>query len=161
MNTNPFELCLTVVPAGADPVCVTGAKSVCITPPAPCPKLVVPLSFGEGFKVVGDNVMTTLNSVQKVTLGPVTAADLKGNPAPIENLVFSTNEPAILSLVDNGDGTATVSSVGPVGTAQVRVDADAHIGEGEKALTATLDFEVIAAEGATLTVPVGAVEEQP
>lgn len=139
-------------------IATEGPRRVCITPLPPRPTLTVPISFADGFKVVGENLMTTLTDIQKVTIGPVAASDAKGNPAPIESLKFSSSDEAILSVTDNGDGTASVTAVGPLGMAQVRVDADARIGDGEVPLSALLDFEVIASEAVALNVPVGTPE---
>lgn len=99
--------------------------------------------------------MVTLTDVQKVTVGPVTAVDAKGNPAPIETVTYTASDAAILTVQDNPDGSATVLAAGSLGTAQLRVDADAQIGDGVVPLTATVDFEVIASIATALAVPVG------
>jgi hypothetical protein len=56
----------------------------------------------------------------------------------------ASSDPAILEVTDNGDGTAKVKAVGPVGTAQVQVSADADLGEGVKTVTGVADVEVVA-----------------
>lgn len=138
-------------------ISITGSK-VCIWPLPPRPRLLIPLSFPGGFKVRGDIEMTTLTDIQKVKIGPVTAVDAKGNPAPIEGVTFTSSDVAIVAVVDNGDGTATATAVGPLGTAQVRVDADAQIGDGVVPLTGLVDLEVVASEAVALSVAVGTPE---
>jgi hypothetical protein len=111
------------------------------------------LTFPDGLRVEGEVSMVTLTDVQKVKIGPVTAIDGAGNPAPLPGpptFTLGGGDPAVLALTDNGDGSASVAAAGPLGTGQVRVDA--------AGLTATVDFEVIASAAAQLVVAVGTPE---
>jgi hypothetical protein len=51
--------------------------------------------------------------------------DEVGNPVPTpedSTAVFSVDDPTLINLTDNGDGTATAAAVGPLGTATVHVE---------------------------------------
>jgi hypothetical protein len=104
----------------------------------------------------------TLTAVQRVSV-EVSAVDAKGNPAEVEEVIFSSSDEAILIVEqDSTDMTkAWATAVGPTGTAQVKVTADADIGEGTKNLTGLLDVEVVAAEAASLGLTAGTPEEAP
>lgn len=104
---------------------------------------------------------TQITSTQKVNVS-VTATDVHGNPAPIENVGWDVSDKSILELragSNVGENQAEVFAVGPVGTAQVQVKADVQIGEGQKEKTGTLDIEVVASEAAIIQVTAGTPEE--
>ena len=100
-----------------------------------------------------------LTDEQKVTLSiqPKTAA---GNPAPVDGIpIWSSSDETILAVVSAPDGlSATATTVGPVGSAQVNVSADADLGAGVRTLTAILDVQVIAAEAVSLAINAGTPE---
>ena len=103
----------------------------------------------------------TLSSVQQAALS-ISAVDAKGNPAPVENVVYQGSDPAIAVVItDPNDATKAVVAARAVGTAQVTVKADADIGEGEKELMGLLDVEVVAAEAVALSITAGTPEDQP
>lgn len=71
--------------------------------------------------------------------------DTKGNPAQVEgNPVWATDRPDLLNVTDNGDGTATITAVGPLGTGQVTCTGDADLGSGTQPVVLIGDVEVIA-----------------
>jgi len=81
----------------------------------------------------------------KTASAKATFQDAKGNPAKVEgNPVWATDKPDILTVVDNGDGSATISSTGPLGTAQVTCTGDADLGAGVTPVILLGDVEVIA-----------------
>lgn len=99
-----------------------------------------------------------LTDVQKVSLSitPVTAA---GNAAPVESVTWASSNEAVLTVVAAEDGlSAVATAVGPLGTAQVTVVADALIGEGTVELTGVLDVEVVASQAVSLVVAAGTPE---
>ncbi len=52
--------------------------------------------------------------------------DEVGNPVATPDgatAMFSVDDPTLINLTDNGDGTANAAAVGPLGTATVHVDA--------------------------------------
>ena len=123
-------------------------------------KLNLVLHFEGGFSVKGDDLMLTLTSTQKAALS-VTAVDAKGNPAPVENVVFIGSDPAVAVVQTNASDPTKATVFGrTVGTMQVRVTADADIGEGEKELAGLLDVEIVAAEAVALGITAGTPEEQ-
>ena len=103
----------------------------------------------------------TLTSVQQSKLS-ISAVDAKGNPAPVENVVYETSDLQIIVVgVNPNDETKAVVAARTVGTAQVTVTADADIGEGVKELMGLLDVEVVAAEAVALAIEAGVPEDQP
>lgn len=100
-----------------------------------------------------------LTDEQKVGLAiqPLTAA---GNPAQVDGAPsWSVTDPGVLELEVESDGmSATVTTVGPLGTCQVQCVADADLGEGVTQITALLDVEVKAAGAATLSLTAGIPE---
>lgn len=100
-----------------------------------------------------------LTDEQKVTLSiqPLTQA---GNPAKVDGKpVWSVSNPELISISESEDGLSVVAStVGPLGSAQVSVSADADLGEGVRELFSILDVEVIAAEAVSLGIVAGTPE---
>lgn len=99
-----------------------------------------------------------------LAIGPTT--DKKGNPAPIDDTVppewFSSNTDIVTVTPDPNDGKkATISAVGPLGTAQVNVRVDVDTSEGTKPGIGVLDVEVVAGEAALITIEPGTPVEQP
>lgn len=99
------------------------------------------------------NQALTLTDSQKVKLGPVTAVDRRGNPAPLAGPVtFKSNDESILTVTDNGDGTAEALAAGPLGNTQIEI--------ADGTATGVIDVTVIAGSEAGLTVAIGTPEEQ-
>lgn len=96
-----------------------------------------------------------LTDSQKVSLvvSPVNAA---GNTAPIENGQWSSSDDSVLVVNVSENGLAAeVVTTGKLGNAQIRFACDAKIGEGESALLATLDVEVVAGEAVNVVINAG------
>lgn len=94
----------------------------------------------------------TITDSQKFALGPVTGVDKKGNPTPLAGAVtFASSDATLLTVTDNGDGTAEASAVGPLGNAQVTVTDTAD--------TAVVDVTIIAGAEAGLSIALGTPEE--
>ncbi len=111
------------------------------------------------FKREVEDMALVLTDEQKVSISlqPVTAA---GNPAKVDGApTWSSSDPSILALDVAPDGlSAVATTVGPVGTSQIHVNADADLGAGVVPLDALLDVEVIAAQAASLTLVAGTPE---
>jgi hypothetical protein len=105
--------------------------------------------------------MVTLTDIQKVSLS-IQPIDAKGNPAVVDGIpVWQVSDTALLSLVVAEDGlSAELLAVGPLGTGQVTVAADALIGEGVVPITGILDVTVIASQAASLAISAGVPENQ-
>lgn len=104
----------------------------------------------------------TLTDSQQCPLS-VQAADKRGNPTgtlPAGTVVtYLVDNPNVLTLTDNHDGTALIASAGPIGAANVTVNAaDAS---GNAIGTGTLAVTVIAGAPTTITVVPGTPVEQP
>ncbi len=105
------------------------------------------------------NMALILTDEQQVTLTLLPKTN-KGNPAKIDGVpTWSTSNPAVLTVTaDPADPTgltALAVAVGPVGTAQVQVVADADLSPEVRQLTSVLDVEVVAAEAVTLDIAAG------
>lgn len=90
---------------------------------------------------------------KQVTLN-VEYTDEVGNPASApanSSVTFTVDDPTIINLTDNGDGTATAAAVGALGTATVHVDATA---DGQS-LTGDLAIVVVAGLAERLNVVAG------
>lgn len=80
--------------------------------------------------------------------------DEMGNPttAPADGIVaYTVDDPSIINLTDNGDGTAIAAAVGPLGAATVHVEATA----GGVALSGDLQIVVVAGLADRLNVVAG------
>lgn len=100
-----------------------------------------------------------LTDLEKVSLS-VAFTTAAGNPAVVDGIpVWGTSDETILSVVASEDGlTAVVTTVGPLGSAQVSVTADADLGEGVRPLVGTLDINVVGSEAVFAIVAAGAPE---
>jgi len=109
-------------------------------------------------------MVVTITNTQKVklTLAPKNAA---GEPAEIENPVWSSSIPELVRLDDDpgGDPNSKYAvAVGPGGTAEVACSCDADIGEGEELIIGVIDIEVSnpANKAVTVEFTAGTPEEQ-
>lgn len=84
-------------------------------------------------------------------------SDSYGNQATVDGTpTWTSGDDAIVALAVSGDGfTAVASAVGPVGTAQVSVRADADIGDGLREIIAVLDIEVVGGEARLVALNAG------
>jgi hypothetical protein len=98
---------------------------------------------------------------QKFTAS-IQPVDARGNPALVDGVpVWTASNPEVLSVSISPDGmSADVAAVGPLGSGQVSVEADADLGEGVRAITGVLDVEVKAGEAVKLVVNTAPPVEQ-
>lgn len=95
---------------------------------------------------------------QRVSLS-VQPVDAGGNPALIDGapeweVIGAT--PSILTYQPADDGlSCDLETTGLIGTAQVRVSADARIGPDVRSISGILDIEVEAGEAVTLNIAAG------
>lgn len=84
----------------------------------------------------------------------VTGTDARGNAAKLTGTpAFSVDDPSILELTDNGDGTGSVSSTGKIGSAILKVTDS----EGNQEYVGSVAIDVVAgpvtAVGVVLSAP--------
>lgn len=83
----------------------------------------------------------------KTASGAVSYVDAKGNPAQVEGApVWSSSDPSIVDVVPSADGFSATVTPGAVGTAQIKVEADADLGAGVVPVIALVDVEVVAGQ---------------
>jgi hypothetical protein len=102
------------------------------------------------------DVIMDLQADKKVGLS-VEFTDEVGNPTTTpanETITYTVDDPSIINLTDNGDGTATAAATGTLGAAVVHVDAT-----GDVAATGDLQIMVVAGLAERLNVVAGAPEE--
>lgn len=105
--------------------------------------------------------MITLTDLQKVELA-IAPVDAMGNAAPVEGVpVWVSSDPAVVAVTPSPDGMTCVAvTVGPIGTAQITVSADADLGPGVATITGVLDVQVIASQAVSLAVTAGVPTEK-
>jgi len=99
-----------------------------------------------------------LQADKKVTL-TFRTTDEVGNPVPLpagETVVFTVDDPTIINLTDNGDGTAEAAATGTLGTATVHAEATGPLpGSGDLQLVVVAGdaerFEIVAGEPTEVT----------
>lgn len=86
-------------------------------------------------------LMMNDNQQARLKIGP---RSKRGNPAAIDGVpVWSVSDATILTVEPEADGlTAVCKARGPVGDAQVSVEADADLGVGIIPVIATLDVKI-------------------
>lgn len=115
-----------------------------------------------GFVVQGESMNVVLPDTHQF---PITIAivDAKGNPAEVEGVpVWASTDESVAVVQPASDGkSAVVAAVGPLGTAQITVTADADLGDGVSNIAGLLDVTVIASAAVGITVQAGPTEPQP
>lgn len=95
-----------------------------------------------------------LQDDQQVTLS-VSATDAAGNPVvDAGTLSFSVDDDSILTLTDNGDGTALVVTTGTLGTATVTVSDDEDA-DGNADFQGSLAIDVVTGTVTEITITPG------
>ena len=101
-------------------------------------------------------VSITLTDSQQCVL-TVKGVDKKGNPSTVTGAAWFVDNTDLLGITDNGDGTAVLKAVGPLGKGTVSVKAS--VGGGDVAGSA--DVTIVAGAPTTLTIDAGAPTDQP
>ncbi len=88
--------------------------------------------------------MTTLPD-DKTASATIAYVDAKGNPAKVDGAPqWSSSDEGVFTVAQDADGfAATITPIG-LGTAQVRVTADADVGSGVQEIITLGDVEVVA-----------------
>lgn len=92
----------------------------------------------------------------------VEAQSAAGNPTTVENPQWSSSDATVVEVTpsDTDPTQAVARAVGPLGTAQVTLDADLELGEGVEPAQAILDIEVVGGDAAVFNISAGAPREQ-
>lgn len=100
-----------------------------------------------------------LTDLQKVPVS-IAFVDVAGNPAKVDGVPqWGTSDPTVLLVTPAEDGmSAEVVTVGPLGSAQISVKADADLGEGIKEIISVQGFEVVGSEAVAANFTVGTPE---
>lgn len=103
-----------------------------------------------------------LTADQQVGLS-FSAKDKYGNDAGIDGTpTWTSSDESKVTVSGGADGkSATAVAVGPVGTAQISVRADADLGDGAREVVGVLDIEVIAGEASVVALSAGTAEAKP
>jgi hypothetical protein len=117
------------------------------------------LNVENTLQVKGDIMAFQLPIDKKVTVS-ISPVDAKGNPAKVEGApVWAFSDPTQCEVVPSADGmSAVLSPLGPLGTGQLNVTADADLGEGVKPISGLLEVETIGGEAVGFTINTGALE---
>ena len=108
----------------------------------------------------GDIMSLILTNSQQVDLA-IQPVDKRGKPAQIDGVpVWASSDPAKATIEPSEDGLSAVVKAVDNGAAQISVSADADLGEGVRALTGTLDLEIVSGEAASLSIIAGTPVEQ-
>lgn len=93
----------------------------------------------------------------KTVSATVSYVDAKGNPAQVQGApAWASDNEAVATVAASADGfSATITPVGPLGTAQISVTADADLGDGVVPVTALGTVEVIAGQAVSGNVNFG------
>lgn len=96
--------------------------------------------------------MLMLTDIQKVNLS-IKPLDAVGNPAALFGApVWASSDPAILTVTPAADGmSCMVTTVGPLGTAQVTVACVASA-DGKDKLNGVLDIQVVSSEATSVSI---------
>ncbi len=100
-----------------------------------------------------------LKATQNVDLS-VTVTDKKGNPATVQNGVWTSAGEGVVTVTDNTNNSATASAVGTPGVATITYTADADLGEGVQEVVGTVDIEVVAGDASVFNIVPGTPTEQ-
>lgn len=87
----------------------------------------------------------------------LSAFTASGNPARIDGVPrWSSSDSSVVKVTPDSTGMkAVISAVGPIGTAQISIAADADMGSGVREIFQLQEIEVVAAEATTLSVKLG------
>jgi hypothetical protein len=93
----------------------------------------------------------------KSVTATVSYTDVRGNPAVVQGApVWASDNAAVATVTAAADGmSAVIAAVGPLGSAQISVTADADLGEGVTEVIGLGTVEVIASEAVAAVINFG------
>lgn len=125
-------------------------------PPRPKPNFLVYLRFGTYSVTFEGNHMASDLPDDKTASATVTPLDAKGNPAQVEagSAVWTSSDESVATVVADPTNElgATVTPVGPLGSAQIKMECDADLGAGVQSIAFLGDINVIAGQAVGGTI---------
>lgn len=102
-----------------------------------------------------------LKATQQVEIN-LAVTDRKGNPAKVDGVPnWLSSALDIVTVHQSPDGMSAVAVANQIGTAQIRVEADADLGDGVVPIVGVLDVEVLAGDAAVIVLNPGQPVDQP
>lgn len=108
----------------------------------------------------GDSVMIELDALQQFRIRVTGGLDRKGNPAALENIAITSSDEAVAVVGPTDDGGFLCRGVGE-GSCDLKIEADADIGDGVTPISKLLPVAVKAPEAVDITLEIGELENQP
>lgn len=120
----------------------------------------VELVTGKTTYIKGDGSMAYTLPVDRKVAALIQPVDMYGNPAKIDGVpAWTVSDPGVLAITPAADGlSCVVEPVGPLGVAQLKVEADADLGAGVKPIMGLADIECVAGEAVAMNVSFGTPE---
>jgi hypothetical protein len=133
-------------------------KILAAVTPLPAVSLIFTVEL-EGQLIHGDKIKVTNSQQATATITPV---DKFNNPAPVDGVpVWASSDETIVTVTPADDGlSALVKAVGPLGSANVSVTADADMGAGVVTIFGTLSVDVTPGQAVGITITLGPASEQ-
>jgi len=105
--------------------------------------------------------MSTTMTVTQMVQCAVAYVDAGGNPAQVQGApVWTSSDDTVVKVDVKSDGMkAIVYAAGKTGTAQVKVVADADLGDGVTELIGLLEMEIVAGQAVAANITAGAPED--
>jgi hypothetical protein len=91
------------------------------------------------------------------------AKDRKGNPATVQDPVFTSGDESVVTIIDDlaNPGGKSAHAVGPLGATSVTFTGDADLGEGVKPIIGSFAVIVNPGEATVIEMTAGTPVEQP
>jgi hypothetical protein len=123
----------------------------------PLPRTASSLPWSRGSIIL----MATLTNTQQVNV-EIRAKNRRGGPAGLQSPEWSTDNSDVLRLEPHADGqSCRIVAAGPIGTANVTMQADADLGDGVQPVVGTLSFDITPGTATVIDLVPGPPEEQP
>lgn len=100
--------------------------------------------------------MALIKPNQKLPIS-ISIQDSRGNPARVDGIpAWSVSNPDLASVEAAADGmSALITPIGPLGSFQAKIEADADLGSGITPLIGALDCEIVAGDASIINMVAG------
>ena len=102
----------------------------------------------DNYSVTGENMAATMSAGSRATVS-VEWKDTGGRPVKVDGPTKWVSSVPATVQIEPSTGNPQIANLfapGAIGNSQIQATADADLGDGQKAVTATLDITVIAGE---------------